>query len=38
MTGRVALDFRLALRLFAPYPLLTIVGTLGMGFGLAASP
>jgi putative ABC transport system permease protein len=31
----VLLDFRLALRMLARYPLLTIVSTLGMAFGLA---
>ena len=31
------LDFKLAVRMLARYPLLTIVGGAGMAFGLAAS-
>ena len=32
----LALDFTLALRMLARYPLLTIIGGAGMAFGLAA--
>ena len=35
--GSFGLDFKLALRLLARYPLLTIVGGAAMAFGLAAS-
>jgi len=34
--GHVLLDFKLALRMLVKYPLLTIVGGVGMAFGLAA--
>ena len=36
MTTRFFLDLKLAVRLLAKYPLLTIVGSLGIAFGIAA--